>query len=82
MANMSYTDRKLVETYSGLFDGLSIDNKIDLIESLSKSLKKSRKDREKAFYGSFGAFASDKSPEKIVKEIRASRKFRTKDLAF
>ena len=79
---MSYTDKKIVETYSGLFDGLSVDNKIDLIESLSKSLKKDRKDKEKAFYRSFGAFASDKSPEKIVREIRAGRKFRNKDLAF
>ena len=79
---MRYTDKKLVETYSGLFDGLSVDNKIDLIESLSKSIKKDRKDKDKAFYGTFGAFASDKSPEKIAKEIRASRKFRTKDLAF
>jgi hypothetical protein len=79
---MSYTDKKIVETYSGLFDGLSADNKIDLIESLSKSLRRDRKDKEKAFFSSVGAFASDKSAEKIIKEIRASRKFRTKDLAF
>lgn len=79
---MSYTDKKLVETYSGLLGGLSVDNKIDLIESLSKSLKKDRKNKEKAFYSSFGAFASDKSAEKIVKEIKAGRKFRKKDLAF
>jgi hypothetical protein len=79
---MSYTDRKIVETYTGLFDGLSADNKIDLIETLSKSLKKDKKNKEKAFFGSFGAFASNKSAEKIIKEIRASRKFRTKDISF
>jgi nucleoid DNA-binding protein len=79
---MSYTDKKIVETYTGLFDGLSVDNKIDLIETLSKSLKKDKKNREKSFYSSFGAFASNKSAERIVKEIRTSRKFRTKDISF
>jgi hypothetical protein len=79
---MGYTDKKILETYTGLFDGLSLDNKIDLIETLSKSIKKDTKDKEKRFYSSFGAFASNKSAEKIVKEIRASRKFRTKDISF
>ena len=79
---MSYTDRKIVETYTGLFDGLSADNKIDLIETLSKSLKKDRSNKESLFYSSFGAFTSGKPAEKIVKEIRSSRKFRTKDFSF
>ncbi len=80
--NMSYTEKKILETYSGLFDGLSTDNKIDLIETLSKSLKKDKKDKDLVFYNSFGAFASNNSPKKIIKEIRSSRKFRTKDLEF
>ena len=37
---MSYTDRHIVETYSILFEGLSSLSKIELIEKLSKSLKK------------------------------------------
>ncbi len=78
---MSYTDKQIVATYAGLFEGLSVDNKIDLIEQLSKSIKKEKKNRDKAFYNAFGAFASNQPAEKIIKEIRASRKFRTKDIS-
>lgn len=79
---MSFTDKRIVETYSGLLEGLSADNKIELIEQLSKSLKTEKKNADKAFYKSFGAFASDKSPAAIVKEIKASRKFRNKEISF
>jgi hypothetical protein len=79
---MSYTDKKIIETYTDLFDGLGADNKIDLIETLSKSLRKDKKNKEKAFFGSFGAFASSKSVKKIIKETRAGKKFSTKDISF
>ncbi len=79
---MSYTDKRIIETYTGLFEGLSFDNKIDLIENLSKSLKKDSKNKDKAFYKSFGAFGSDKSVAAITKEIKASRKFRKKEISF
>ncbi len=77
---MSYTDRHIVETYSSLFEGLSSLNKIELIESLSKSLKVENTTKDKKFYKSFGAFASDRPAEKIVADIKASRKFRTKEI--
>ena len=73
---MSYTDRHIVETYSGLFEGLSSLNKIELIESLSKSLKTEMTSKESAFYKSFGAFSSEKSAEEIIADIKSSRKFR------
>jgi hypothetical protein len=37
---MTYTDKHIVATYSSLFEGLSSVSKIELIESLTKSLKK------------------------------------------
>lgn len=77
---MSYTDRHIVETYKDLFEGLSSMNKIELIESLSKSLKTEKTTKEENFYKSFGAFGSDKSPEKILTEIKKSRKFRNKEI--
>ena len=55
---MSYAEKHLVETYSGLFEGLSSLSKIELIEKLSKSLKKEKKTKDETFYNSFGAFAS------------------------
>jgi hypothetical protein len=79
---MNFTDRHIVETYSDLFEGLSSLNKIELIESLSKSLKKERVTKENSFYKSFGAFATEKSAEEIIADIKSSRKFRNKEIKF
>jgi hypothetical protein len=77
---MNYTDRHIVEIYSDLFEGLSSMNKIELIESLSKSLKKESGAREKKFYKSFGAFASESTAEEIKSEIKLSRNFKIKEI--
>jgi len=79
---MSYADKHIVETYSGLFEGLSSSNKIELIESLSKSLHIEKKEKEEAFYNSFGAFSSEKSSEEIIAEIKSSRIFKNKEISF
>lgn len=79
---MSYANKHIVETYSGLFEGLSSSNKIELIESLSKSLHVEKRENEEAFYSSFGAFSSEKSAEEIIAEIRSSRTFRNKEINF
>jgi hypothetical protein len=79
---MSNTDRYIVETYSGLFEGLSSLNKIELIESLSKLLKIETTVMESKFYKSFGAFSSEKSAEEIIADIKSSRKFRDKEIKF
>lgn len=77
---MTYIDKHILETYSRLFEGLSSMNKIELIESLSKSLKTETKAKEDNFYKSFGAFASEKSAEEIIVDIKSTRKFRTKEI--
>lgn len=74
---MTITDRNIVKAYTGLMDGLSTRNKIELMENLSKALKSDPKIKEDLFYKSFGAFASDKSAEEIISEIKLSRKFRS-----
>ena len=79
---MSYTDRHIVETYSGLFEGLSSMSKIELIASLSKSLKTEKTTKDSKFYKSFGAFSSDKSAEELIADIKLSRKFRNKEINF
>lgn len=79
---MTYTDKHIVETYSGLFEGLNSMSKIELIESLSKSLKANKKSRETNFYKSFGAFASTKPAEEIISDIKLNRKFRKKEIKF
>ncbi len=77
---MTPAEKYIVKTYSRLFEGLSSLSKIELTESLVKSLKKDRKKKEKEFFDAFGAFSSDKSPEEIAREIKESRNFRKRDL--
>ena len=77
---MTYTDKHIVDTYAELFEGLSPLHKLELIESLSKSLKTKKKYKEETFFKSFGAFASTKSAAEIIKEIKSSRKFRKKEI--
>ena len=79
---MTHTEKYIVDTYSGLFDGLNSITKLELLENLAKSIRKESKSGEKDFFNSFGAFASEKTPEEIIREIKNSRKFREKDLQF
>jgi hypothetical protein len=79
---MIVIDQNIVSTYSDLFEGLSSLNKIELIESLSKSLKVKESTRNSRFYKSFGAFGSGKSAEEIIADIKSSRKFRNKEIKF
>ena len=77
---MAYTDKHIVEIYSGILERLSDNSKMELIENLSKSLKKKGKPSEPLFYKSFGAFVSDKSAEEIVSDIKSNRRFRRKEI--
>ncbi len=79
---MTYTDKHIVQVYSGLLKGLSSESKAELIENLSKSLNTDNKNRESKFYKSFGAFASEKPVEEIIADIKSSRKFRKKEIKF
>ncbi len=79
---MSYAEKHIVETYSELFSGLSSVSKLELIESLTKSIKSEKKNKEAKFYKSFGAFASDKPAEEIAANIKASRKFKSREIKF
>ena len=79
---MTYTDKHIVETYSGLLEGLSSESKAELIENLSKSIHSEKKNTETAFYKSFGAFESDKTAEEIISKIKSARTSRTKEIKF
>jgi ribosomal protein L20A (L18A) len=79
---MSFSDKHIIESYSGLFEGLSSSSKIELIETLTKSLKKKKSSKESKFYKTFGAFPSKKSAEEIIADIKSSKKFRRKQIKF
>lgn len=73
---MTVVDRSLVKAYADMLEGLSPESKIELIERLSETLKKEVKAKERRFFKSFGAFASEKPAKEIVSEMRAARRFR------
>jgi hypothetical protein len=77
---MSLVDKHIVETYSMLFDGLSSLSKIELIEKLSKSLKREKLVKKDTFFESFGAFSDEKSAEEIIVNLKSSRKFRNQEI--
>jgi hypothetical protein len=79
---MTVANKNMVNTYSNLFEGLDSFTKLEIIKRLSKSLKKETSAKDKAFYNAFGAFPAEQSAEEIIKEIKASRKFRQKDIVF
>ena len=77
---MSYADKHIIETYSMLFDGLSSLSKIELIEKLTKSLKKEQTTKKDTFFESFGAFSEEKTAEEIILDLKSSRKFSAKEI--
>jgi len=52
---MTVANKNIIDTYSGLFEGLDAFTKLELIERLSKSLKKETNSKESAFFKSYGA---------------------------
>lgn len=79
---MTFTDKNIVENYFGLFESLNAISKLELIEKLKKSLKAESKSKEDDFYGSFGAFSTEKTSDEINAALKSSRKFRTKEIKF
>ncbi len=69
----------LIDSYLGLLENLSPDNKLELISKLSDSLKSSKKNNEnpsdKSLDDLSGAFIFDKSSDDLIKELKESRNF-------
>ncbi len=72
----------LIESYLGLLENLSPDNKLELISKLSKSLKSSRKKNknspDKSLDDLCGAFIFDKSSDELISDLKKSRNFNRK----
>ena len=77
---MTFTDKNLVPVYNSLIESLSLNSKIELAESLSKSIDKHKKQLDSKFEKAYGSFISDKTAEEIVKDLRKSRKFRKREI--
>ena len=78
-ANLKFN---LIDSYLGLLENLSPDNKLELISKLSDSLKSSKKQTEKNSDKSLddlcGAFIFDKSSDDLISDLKSSRNFNRK----
>lgn len=79
---MTSADKNIIDNNFGLFESLNSSSKLLLIEKLTKSIKAEKKSKEFNFYKSFGSFSKEKTSDEIIAEIKASRKFRSKELLF
>lgn len=80
---MTTIEKNILETYLLQIEKLSSYAKIEIIERLLKSLKKEKdeeKERERKFFASAGGFGSSKPSDEIIKEIKASRHFRKREV--
>lgn len=77
---MTKVEKHIVETYAGLFEQLSPNTKLALLEKLSASIRKAKRPKENDFLQSFGAFGSDLPASEIIDDLKNSRSFREKDL--
>ena len=71
-ANINTT---LIENYIGLIRNLSPENKLDIIEKISKTLKRDFKKKKNSINDSFGAWNSKKTADEIISELRDHRNF-------
>ncbi len=66
----------LINGYIRLLKNLSPDNKLDLIEKLTKSLRLDLTGERTSLKQAFGAFQSDQSADELIRELRDSRHFK------
>lgn len=66
---------EILNNYLGLMNNLNPNTKLELIERLSKSIKKDISIRKNSFERSYGAWESKKTSDEIIEEIRSSRNF-------
>lgn len=71
----------IANMYVDLLSNLDEKNKLEIIEGLSVSIRKG-KEKKNSIEKSFGAWKSEKTAEVIIKEIRSSRVFNRKIVAF
>ncbi|MRT16309.1 hypothetical protein F3C99_04990 [Vitellibacter sp. q18] len=77
---MTTIEKYIVNTYISWFENLSHVGKTTLFNRLTKSLKREKENRDTDFFKAFGGFGSEKSAEEIVKNIKKSRNFASREL--
>jgi len=74
-------NKRLVDTYYSMLKNLSQNNKLELIERLSNSIRTSKKEKsENSIDALYGSWESEKSADEIIKEIEDARNFNRKEI--
>src|SRR5690625_5092840 len=74
-------NKQLVDTYYSMLKNLSQDNKLELIERLSNSIRTSKMEKSgKSIDALYGSWESEKSADEIIKEIEDARKYNLKEI--
>lgn len=67
---MDSVEHHIINSYTSLFESLSREGKLELIENLKKSLKRNKKNKDEAFFKTFGALETDQTAEEMIAEIK------------
>ena len=70
----------LIDSYYTLLKSLSVDNKLELISRLSKSMKTTKKTKDNSWKSLFGSLELDQPVEDFVAELKKDRTFSRKSI--
>ena len=70
---MKTSNSRLLNSYWGSIESLHTSWKLDLIEKLTQSIRQNLQQDSNTMKNAFGAWASDRSAEQIILELRNSR---------
>ena len=76
---MTATEKNILLAFSNLLNTYSSETKRIIIKHLSESAKV-KNNSEDEFYKTFGGFAEEKTDQELIREIKSSRKFRSKEI--
>lgn len=79
---MAMREEVLLENYLGLLNGLSLESKKKLVESLTIDIKNDIAAETDWIDGLYGSFVSNKPVEMMISEIRADRRFNHEMIKF
>ncbi len=69
-----------IDNYYSLLKSLPINEKLELINKISSSIKEDLNNKENKFYKCFGKLDTDKTADEIINDINNARYFSNKDI--
>jgi hypothetical protein len=76
--NTADINSKLIDSYLSLLKNMSVENKLDLISKLTKTVKTEIEQDQPDFYKSFGGWDKNESAEDLISTINGARNINRK----